>query len=57
METAAFYAICAKRKVKGVAAFVVSDCLSQLKWDPHFGEKPIFRALEDVFEAARKALK
>ncbi len=57
METAAFYAICAKRKVKGAAAFVVSDCLYNLKWEPHFGEKPIFRALETVFEAARKALK
>ena len=57
MEAAAFYAVCAKRKAKGAAAFVVSDCLSQLKWDPHFGEKPIFRALEDVFEAARKTLR
>ena len=57
MEAAAFYAVCAKRKVKAAAAFVVSDCLSQLKWDPHFGEKPIFRALEDVFEAARQILK
>ena len=57
MEAAAFYAVCAKRKVKGAAAFVVSDMLGNLKWEPHFGEKPIFRALEDVYEAARKALK
>lgn len=57
METAAFYAICAKRKVKGAAAFVVSDVLARLKWEPHFGEKPIFRHLEDVFTAAQKVLK
>lgn len=56
MEAAAFYAICAKRKAKGAAAFVISDKLDRLKWEPHFGEKPIFRALEQLFEAARKAL-
>lgn len=57
METAAFYAICAKRKAKGVAAFAVSDLLANLKWEPHFGEKPIFRALEDIFTAALEILK
>ncbi len=57
MEAAAFYAVCAKRKVKAAAAFVVSDVLARLKWEPHFGEKPIFLALEDVFDAARKILK
>ncbi len=57
MEAAAFYAVCAKRKAQAAAAFVVSDSLSSLKWEPHFGEKPIFRALEDVYEAARKALR
>lgn len=57
METAAFYAICAKRKVKGAAAFAVSDSLARLKWEPHFGEKPIFRALEDIFFAAQTVLK
>lgn len=56
METAAFYAICAKRKVKAAAAFAVSDLLFNLKWEPHFGEKPIFRALEDIFTAAVKTL-
>ncbi len=54
MEAAAFYAVCAKRKVKGAAAFVVSDVLAHLKWEPHFGEKAIFRSLEDVFKAARQ---
>lgn len=57
METAAFYAICAKRKAQGAAAFAVSDVLARYKWEPHFGEKPIFRALEDIFIAAQKVLK
>lgn len=57
METAAFYAVCKKRKVQGVAAFVVSDLLWKLKWEPHFGEKEIFRNLEEIFFAAQKILK
>ena len=56
MEIAAFYAICAKRKVQGAAAVVISDELARLKWEPHFGEKEIFRNLEQVFLAAQKAL-
>ena len=34
----------------------VSDMLGNLKWEPHFGEKAIFRALEDIFIAAQKTL-
>ena len=41
----------------GAAAFAVSDVLARYKWEPHFGEKPIFRALEDIFIAAQKVLK
>ena len=57
MEIAAFYAICAKRKVSGAAAVVISDELARLKWEPHFGEKEIFRNLEQIFLAAGQALK
>ncbi len=57
METAAFYAVCQKRKVRGVAAYGVSDKLYEYKWETHFGEKPIYRALEVIFDAAQKALK
>ncbi|WP_428073567.1 nucleoside phosphorylase [Candidatus Avelusimicrobium aviculae] len=57
MEIAAFYAICAKRKAQGAAAVVISDVLARLKWEPHFGEKAIFRNLEQLFIAAGKALK
>ena len=42
---------------EGAAAFAVSDVLARYKWEPHFGEKPIFRALEDIFIAAQKVLK
>lgn len=56
MEIAAFYAICTKRKVRGAAAVVISDELARLKWEPHFGEKEIFRHLELLFTAAAQAL-
>jgi len=54
METAAFYAVCQKRKVRGVAAYGVSDKLYEYKWETHFGEKPIYRTLEVIFEAAKQ---
>lgn len=57
METAAFYAVCQKRKVRGVAAYSVSDKLYECKWETPFGEKPIYRALEVIFDAAQRALK
>ena len=57
METAAFYAVCQKRKVRGVAAYGISDKLYEYKWETHFGEKPIYRTLEVIFEAAKIALK
>ena len=57
METSAFYAICQKRKIKGVAAFGISDKLYEYKWETHFGEKPIYRTLEVIFESAKEALK
>lgn len=56
METAAFYAVCQKRKVKGVAAFGVSDKLYNYKWETCFGQREIYRALEILFDAAKKAL-
>lgn len=56
METAAFYAVCQKRKVKGVAAFGVSDKLYEYKWEICSGQREIYRALELIFDAARKVL-
>ena len=56
MEASAFFAICAQKKVKGAAAFVVSDELYRLKWEPHFGEKAIFQNLHALYQAAVKTL-
>lgn len=56
MEASAFFAICAQKKVKAAAAFVVSDELHRLKWEPHFGEKPIFQNLHALYHAAVKTL-
>ena len=56
MEASAFFAICAQKKVKGAAAFVISDELYRLKWEPHFGEKAISQHLYTVYHAAVKTL-
>ena len=56
METAAFYAVCHKRKIQGVAAFSISDKLYNYAWETHFGQRPIYRALEVIFDNAQKAL-
>ena len=56
METAAFYAVCQKRKVKGVACFGISDKLYEYKWETYFGERFVHRTLEILFETAKKVL-
>ncbi|WP_178337632.1 nucleoside phosphorylase [Candidatus Avelusimicrobium facis] len=56
MEASAFFAVCRQKKVKAAAAFVVSDELYRLKWEPHFGEKPIFQNLYKLYHAAVNAL-
>ena len=57
METAALYAVCKKRKARAVAAYVISDCLYRGKWEPHFGEKPIWQAFQSLYDAARAVWK
>ena len=57
METAAFYAVCQKRNVRGVACYGISDKLYEYKWETHFGERATHRTLEVLFDAAKKALK
>ena len=56
MEASAFFAICQQKKVKAAASFVVSDELHRLKWEPHFGEKPIFQNLHALYHAIVKTL-
>lgn len=57
METAAIYALAKKRGVRAAAAYAVSDELFRLTWEPHFGDKRIFRQLEILFETALKTRK
>ncbi len=57
METAAFYAVSQRRKIKAVAAYSISDKLCKYRWETHFGEKPIYRTLEVIFESAKEILK
>ena len=56
MEASAFFAICEQKKVKGAACFAISDELFNLKWEPHFGEKPVVTAMRAVFHTAVKTL-
>ena len=56
METAAFYAVCQKRKVRGVTAYGISDKLYNYQWETHFGKKPIYRTLEIIFDSALQTL-
>lgn len=56
METAAFYGVCQKRKVKGAAAFGVSDKLYEYKWETCFGQRMVHRTLEILFDAACQVL-
>ena len=57
METAALYAVCQKRKIRAVAVYGISDKLYNYKWETHFGEKPIYRTLEIIFDSAKNTLK
>ncbi len=56
MEASAFFAICAQKKTKGAAAFVISDELYRLQWEPHFGEKSIFQNLYALYHACERTL-
>jgi len=57
METAALYTICQKRKVRAVAAYSISDCLYNYKWEPHLREKAIWKAMEVLYENALAMLR
>ena len=56
MEAAALFAVAAVRGVDLAAAFVVSDSLAELAWDPQFAAEPTRRGLVTLYEAARAAL-
>lgn len=56
METAAVFAVCTHKKVRAAAAYVVSDELHRLKWEPHFGEKAVVGNLRVLYHAVVQAL-
>lgn len=52
MEAAAVFAVCAHRGVEAAAAFVVSDSLADLEWNPQFHSEATTSALDALVEAA-----
>ena len=56
METAAFLAVCRRRKVGGAAVLVISDALYKGVWEPSLKLKEIAGELKSCFDSARKTL-
>jgi purine-nucleoside phosphorylase len=56
MEAAALFAVADYRGVDLAAAFVISDSLAELVWDPQFGAGATLSGLVALFDAAREAL-
>jgi len=53
MEAAALFAVAEYRKVAVAAAFVMSDSLADLVWDPQFHSDATITALLDLYEATK----
>jgi uridine phosphorylase len=56
MEAAALFAVAQYRHVELAAAFVVSDSLADLAWDPHFHADRTREGLDRLFKAAVRTL-
>lgn len=56
MEAAALFAVGTFRKVHVAAMFSISDSLAGLKWEPHFHSRETQQGLEQLFQAALRAL-
>lgn len=56
MEAAAVFAVAAYRGVEAAAAFIVSDSLAELTWDPQFDAPSLRPGLERLLEAAIRGL-
>lgn len=56
METSALYALCAGKKIKAAAAFVISDSLYEGKWTPDFKNPLIWQSLRKLAGVSRKVL-
>jgi uridine phosphorylase len=56
MEAAAVFAVAAYRRVSAAAAFVISDSLAELVWDPQFASPAVAGNLERLYATAVDAL-
>jgi uridine phosphorylase len=56
MEAAALFAVGSVRKVRVASAFVISDSLADLEWNPQFHGAEVREGLVTLFEAAVAAL-
>ena len=56
MEAAALFAVAQLRGVEMVAAFVISDSLADLVWNPQFNAPEIANSYAQLFQAARTIL-
>ena len=56
MEAAALFAVASFRRVDLAAAFVVSDSLAELVWDPQFDSERTSQGLVTLYQAARATL-
>ncbi len=56
MESSALFTVAQVRNVKIASAFVVSDVLSDEKWDPQFNAKHVTQKLYQLFDVALECL-
>lgn len=56
MEAAAVFAVARYRGVEAAAAFVISDSLADLVWEPRFASPDVGESLERLYRAAVDAL-
>lgn len=57
MEAAALFAVASVRGLRIASAFVISDSLAELTWDPAFHGKPVTDGLVTTYEAAVATLR
>lgn len=56
MEASALFAVAAHRGAEIASAFVISDSLAELVWNPRFHDPAVDRGLDTLYAAARRAL-
>ena len=54
METSAFLAVCARRKIAGAAAYVVSDCVGNGTWQPDLQNPLIKKNLRRLLSVSQQ---